>query len=108
MTVTRLEKVKDTRWKVEVDGEYWNILDAEIIVKYHLKPGAEVDEQTLAAALRAAEYRRARERAENQATILHRKNLRQKPKRGARTPQRRGFTLQYPRVKRNAQRRNFP
>lgn len=63
MTVTRLEKVKDTRWKVEVDGEYWNILDAEIIVKYHLKPGAEVDEQTLAAALRAAEYRRARERA---------------------------------------------
>lgn len=63
MTVTRIEKTEGGRWKVEVDGAYWNILDAEIVVKYRLKPGTEVEEQTLAAALRAAEYRRARERA---------------------------------------------
>ncbi|MGI5894794.1 MAG: regulatory protein RecX [Candidatus Merdivicinus sp.] len=63
MIITRLEKVKDTRWKVEVDGEYWGILDAEILVKFRMKQGAEVDEDLLAEALRAAEYRRARERA---------------------------------------------
>lgn len=63
MIVTKLEKVKDTRWKVEIDGEYWNILDAEILVQFRIKQGAQVEEETLSAALEAAEYRRARERA---------------------------------------------
>ena len=52
-----------SRWKVEVDGEYWNILDAEIIVRFRLKKGAAVTEELLRKALDAAEYRRARERA---------------------------------------------
>ncbi len=64
MTITRMEKMQgSTRWKLEVDGEYWGILDAEILVKYQLKTGAEVSEELLAKALQAAEYRRARERA---------------------------------------------
>ena len=63
MIITKLEKMQGSRWKVEVDGEYWNILDAEIIVQFHLKQGVSVEEETLEKALSAAEYRRARERA---------------------------------------------
>ena len=64
MIVTGLEKMEgSSRWKVEVDGEYWNILDAEIIVLFRLKKGAAVTEELLRKALDAAEYRRARERA---------------------------------------------
>ncbi len=64
MIVTGLEKMEgSSRWKVEVDGEYWNILDAEIIVRFRLKKGAAVTEELLRKALDAAEYRRARERA---------------------------------------------
>lgn len=63
MIITKLEKMQGTRWKVEVDGEYWNILDAEIIVQFHLKQGVSVEEETLEKALEAAEYRKARERA---------------------------------------------
>lgn len=63
MIITKLEKMQGSRWKVEVDGEYWNILDAEIIVQYRLKQGTQVDEERLSKALEAAEYRKARERA---------------------------------------------
>ena len=41
MKITSITKKNGTRWQIEVDDEYWAILDAEIIVNQHLKVGAE-------------------------------------------------------------------
>ena len=37
MKITSITKKNGTRWQIEVDDEYWAILDAEIIVNQHLK-----------------------------------------------------------------------
>ena len=58
MKITSITKKNGTRWQIEVDDEYWAILDAEIIVNQHLKVGVELTEERMAEILR-----RARERA---------------------------------------------
>lgn len=63
MKITSITKKNGTRWQIEVDDEYWAILDAEIIVNQHLKVGVELTEERMAEILRAADFRRARERA---------------------------------------------
>ena len=63
MKITSITKKNRTRWQIEVDAEYWAILDAEIIVNQHLKVGAELTEERMEEILRAADFRRARERA---------------------------------------------
>ena len=63
MKITGITRVKGTRYRVEVDGEYWNILDAEVLADFGFQPGLEVGEEALVRALEQAERRRARERA---------------------------------------------
>lgn len=63
MKITSITKKNGTRWQIEVDDEYWAILDAEIIVNQHLKVGVELTEERREEILRAADFRRARERA---------------------------------------------
>ena len=63
MKITYITKKNGTRWQIEVDDEYWAILDAEIIVNQHLKVGVELTEERMEEILRAADFRRARERA---------------------------------------------
>ena len=63
MKITSNTKQNGTRWQIEVDDEYWAILDAEIIVNQHLKVGVELTEERMEEILRAADFRRARERA---------------------------------------------
>ena len=63
MKITALTKMKGTRWRVDVDDEYWYILDAELILQYGLKTGLEVEEDFLQEVKDAAERRKARERA---------------------------------------------
>lgn len=63
MKITSITKKNGTRWQIEVDDEYWAILDAEIIVDQHLKVGGELTEERMEEILRAADFRRARERA---------------------------------------------
>lgn len=63
MKITSITKKNGTRWQIEVDDEYWTILDAEIIVNQHLKVGVELTEERMEEILRAADFRRARERA---------------------------------------------
>ena len=64
MKITSITKKNGTRWQIEVDDEYWAILDAEIIVNQHLKVGVELTEERMEEILRAADFRRARERAQ--------------------------------------------
>lgn len=63
MKITALTKKKGSRWQVDVDDEYWYILDAELILQYGLKTGLEVEEEFLQEVKEAAERRKARERA---------------------------------------------
>jgi len=63
MKITSITKKNGARWQIEVDDEYWAILDAEIIVNQHLKVGVELTEERMEEILRAADFRRARERA---------------------------------------------
>ena len=63
MKITSITKKNGTRWQIEVDDEYWAIWDAEIIVNQHLKVGVELTEERMEEILRAADFRRARERA---------------------------------------------
>lgn len=63
MKITALTKKNKARWQVDVDGEYWYILDAELILQYSLKTGLEVEEDFLGEVKEAAERRKARERA---------------------------------------------
>jgi regulatory protein len=63
MKITNIEKSNATRYKIDVDHEYWCILDLEIIMLNHLKVGLEVDEDFLDDLKMQAERRKARERA---------------------------------------------
>ena len=63
MKITAITKKNGTRWQIDVDDEYWAILDAEIIVDHHLQTGVELTEERMEEILRAADFRRARERA---------------------------------------------
>ena len=63
MKITGIEKAGGDRYTVYVDGEYWWILDLEIILQNSLKPGKEVDEQELENLRYQAQRRTARERA---------------------------------------------
>ena len=63
MVITDIFKKQGTRYQIEVDGEYWTILDVEIIADFHLKKGMEVTEGLQAEVQRAADYRRGKERA---------------------------------------------
>lgn len=63
MKLTEIIHKQGNRYTLEVDGEYFFIVDAEIIAQFHLRCGMEVDEQLLARVKQAAEERRARERA---------------------------------------------
>lgn len=63
MKITKIEKAKLTRYTIDVDDEYWYILDLEIIVKNHLRVGSEVNEDFLDDIMAQAEARKARERA---------------------------------------------
>ncbi len=67
MQITAIEKAggsrSGNRYTVFVDGEYWYILDLEIILKNSLKPGREIDGEELEEIRVQAERRTARERA---------------------------------------------
>lgn len=63
MTITAIEKKQKDRYTVFLDGEYWAILDAEILLQNDLRTGRELDEEEQDDILRQAERRRARERA---------------------------------------------
>lgn len=63
MVITDIFKKQGTRYQIEVDGEYWTILDVEIVADFHLKKGMEVTEGLQAEVQRAADYRGGKERA---------------------------------------------
>lgn len=63
MEITAITRQKGSRFRVEVDGEYWYIFDREIIEEKGLHTGLRVDEAFLASVREAADRRRARERA---------------------------------------------
>ena len=63
MEITGIRQEKGTRYRIEVDGEYWTILDSEIIAEFGFEPGKTVTPETLDEALKQADRRRARERA---------------------------------------------
>jgi len=68
MKITALTKSKGTRFRVDVDDEYWYILDAELIYQFGLKTGLEVEESFLEEVKNAAERRKAREVAKEAST----------------------------------------
>lgn len=63
MKVTKIEKKSQTRYTVEVDGEYFYILDQEILENNRIQVGSQVDEALLEDLKLQAEQRKARERA---------------------------------------------
>lgn len=63
MKITDIAKKKGTRYTIEVDDEYWYIIDLEIIMKNSLKIHMVVDEDFLDDIKMQAERRKARERA---------------------------------------------
>lgn len=63
MKITSISKYKGSRCKIDVDGEYWYILDAEIINNYGLTSGVECSSELLDELRNAADYRRLKERA---------------------------------------------
>lgn len=63
MKITRIEFKQGTRYTVYVDGEYWYILDMELIAANGLREGMECDEAFLADLLEQAQRRKAKERA---------------------------------------------
>ena len=63
MKITKIEQYKGDRYAVYIDDEYWNILDAEVILKTGLKKNQEVTSDFLDEVRHTAEYRKARERA---------------------------------------------
>ncbi len=63
MVITGILKKQGTRYQIEVDGEYWIILDAELIASFHLKKGLEITEELQEEVRRAADFRKGRERA---------------------------------------------
>ena len=63
MVITDILKKQGTRYQIQVDEEYWTILDVEIIADFHLKKGMEITEELQTEVQRAADYRRGKERA---------------------------------------------
>lgn len=63
MIITDIFKKKGTRYQLEVDSEYWTILDIEIIADFHLKKGMEITEELKEEVQKAADYRRGKEYA---------------------------------------------
>ncbi len=63
MIITDIFKKKGTRYQLELDNEYWTILDIEIIADFHLKKGMEVTEDLKEEIKRAADYRKGKEYA---------------------------------------------
>lgn len=63
MEITAVTRQKGSRYRIEVDGAYWYILDREIIDEKGIHAGLPVDEAFLASVREAADRRRARERA---------------------------------------------
>ena len=63
MRITNIEKNKGTRYTVFVDGEYFYILDSQIIADYSLKVGSECTPELLEEILLSAQRRKAKERA---------------------------------------------
>ena len=63
MIITDIFKKKGTRYQLELDGEYWTILDIEIIADFHLKKDMEITEELKSEIQSAADYRRGKEYA---------------------------------------------
>ena len=69
MTITGISRYgepsahKRPRYKIEVDGAYWYILAEDLVARFRLRKGMEVDEAFLQKLRDAADYRKARERA---------------------------------------------
>lgn len=63
MRVTAVEKVKGSRYRVDIDGIYWYILDIELIAANGIRVGLTCDEAFLDDVREQAERRKARERA---------------------------------------------
>lgn len=63
MKLTGINHKQGSRYTLEVDGEYFFIVDAEILDQFRLRAGMEVDEDFLESIKQAAEERKARERA---------------------------------------------
>lgn len=63
MKITKIEKYKGTRYVVDIDNEYWYILDIEIIAYNNLQVGLECDFEFLEKIKYKAELRKAKERA---------------------------------------------
>ena len=58
-----MEKVKGSRYRVDIDGIYWYILDIELIAANGIRVGLTCDEAFLDDVREQAERRKARERA---------------------------------------------
>lgn len=63
MEITEIEKVKGSRYKIFVDGEYWYIIDFELIYQNNLAVGTNVTQELLEQIKTQAQSRTARERA---------------------------------------------
>lgn len=63
MKITDIVNVKDTKYIIYIDDEYWYILDAEIILANNLSVGLDVDDDMLNELLISAEYKKAKSRA---------------------------------------------
>lgn len=63
MKITDIEKKSGENYTVYVDGEYWYILNIEVIMRCGLRIGQEVDDDFLCEIKETAMRRKARERA---------------------------------------------
>lgn len=63
MKITSIEKAKGKRYTIFVDGEYFTILDAEIMAKNNIKVDMEISQEEMDDLLYQAERRKGRERA---------------------------------------------
>ncbi len=63
MVITDLVKKSARRYRIDVDGEYFSIVDIEIVADFSLFRGKEVDDAFLEKVKSAAEYRKGKERA---------------------------------------------
>ncbi len=63
MVITDLVKKSARRYRIDVDGEYFYIVDIEIVADFSLFRGKEVDDAFLDEVKSAAEYRKGKERA---------------------------------------------
>ncbi len=63
MKITQIEQKSGSRYTVYVDGEYWYILDIELIAANGLREGMDCDPEFLEAILLQAQRRKGKERA---------------------------------------------